>query len=226
MKRPQGLGRKTRSDMGKPLSWKWKLTIGMVVFLIAGMGFVFTPSGQAYLINAIDENLETMPESERRDSELADRYLLLCWWRANVMLDSKEAIKMYKAFLGIEKDEKGRDVFETGKLVSKYVSPDGKTGWGPIHPRAPEAFYAYLELLQTDKSSQVHITECYKYYQLLYNWMLQRSPDRKVHPAFNQYWPKIKNMIAVKAMTRPPGVDMNAPLAPKWTETEENKKAP
>jgi hypothetical protein len=204
--------------MGKPLSWKWKLTIGIIAALVLGMVTVMTPAGQDYLISGIDEALSTMPESEKRESELADRYLLLCWWRANVMLDSKTAMTMYKDFLGINKDEKGRDVFLNGKLISKYVSPDGKTGWGPMHPRAAEAFYAYLECYQSGTSSQLHAMECYKYYQLLYNWMERFSPDHKVHPNFNQFWPKIRNWIAIKPGTRPSDIEMHAPRAPKWVD--------
>jgi len=204
--------------MGKPLSWKWKLTIGLVAFLVIGMASVLTPAGQSYLIGQIDEALQTVPESEKRTSELADRYLFLAWWRANVMLDSREAMKMYKDFLGIERNEKGLSVFETGKLNSKYVSPDGKTGWGPMHPRGPEAYYAYLELYQGGTSAQMHVMDCYKYYQLFYNWMIRYSPNHKVHPNFNQFWPKIKNMIAVKPSGRPADVDMSAPLAPPWVD--------
>lgn len=208
--------------MAKPLSWKWKLTIAFVVLSIVGMGFVLTPYGQDVMVSKIDEEFQLLPESERRTSELADRYMFLAWWRANIMMDSDSAVKMYKDFLGLNADPKTKaNVFLNGKLVSKYVSPDGKTGWGPMHPRGPEAFYNYLELLQSSKSSQIHVIECFKYYQLFYIWMRQHAPDHKVHPKFNKYWPQIRNMIAVRPRQPPPGVEMSAPGAPAWDPKSE-----
>lgn len=195
------------------LSWKGKLVVLFIVGVMGLIAFVFSPSGQKWMIGSIDRNFQETPENERRDSPLADRYMQLAWWRANILLDSKTAMEMYKEFCGIQEDPKTKmRVFESGRLVSKYCSPDGKTGWGPLHPRAPEAYCAYLECLEPVTSSQIHVMECYNYYRLFYNWPLQHG--QKIHPYFNAYWPKIQLMIHKGHVPCPPDINLSAPGAP------------
>jgi hypothetical protein len=102
----------------------------------------------------------------------------------------------------------------TWKFKGSLVSEDGKTGWGPMHPRAPEAYYRYLDLFEVEHSSQFTHAECCNYYRLFYTWVLRNASDHRPHPRFNVYWPKIKNLMSRRPLPWPPDVEPQAPLAP------------
>jgi hypothetical protein len=207
--------------MGKPLSWRWKLTIGTIIFLMVSMAMIFSPFGQNWLLGRIDSSYNELPASERRTSELADSYLSLAWFRSSICLDSKAGMDMYKQFCGMSPNKDGGTVFINGKLGGKYCDEEGKTGWGPCHPRAPEAYFSYLELLETEVSSQVFVEACCNYSMLFGYWMQNIGPERKIHPMFNKYWPKIKNKIVPLMRYMPSGFDINATGAPPYEEPKE-----
>jgi hypothetical protein len=205
---------------GKPLSWKWKLTIAFVGFSLFAFGFILTPWGHEWMYKRIIDRVEATPVEERRESAYADSYLTLAWWRGSICQDSTKAMEMYREFCGLPKDPKDDSVFKTWKLVGPLTSPDGKTGWGPNHPRAPEAYFGFLETYDTYNSSQMVQQKCWDYYRLFYTWMLNNSPEKKVHPSFNKYWPKIKIMAEKSNLPPPPDINKSAPFAPPWKEEE------
>lgn len=199
------------------MSWKAKLLIAFVVLVFIGIFYFFSESGAHTFKDKITEAYQEMPADERRTSEWANYFMKLAWWRG-ILGDETMARQMYLEFLGITKDAKGQTVFETGKLDGKYVSPDGKTGWGPLHPRAAEAFYEYLVSYEIVNSSQFTSEECKKYYKLLYTWHMRYSPEKKPHPEFNRYWQKITFLYAKARQPWPQDIDPKAPLAPKIQE--------
>ena len=206
--------------MGKTLSWKWKIAIFALIFLLFMIAFLFSSSGQDWMERKIIERYQETPIEERRDSSWADRYLKLAWWRSMILQDSESAIKMYNKFCGLPEKAQDDSVFQTWKLKSPLCSEDGKTGWGPMHPRAPEAYFTCIELCEPLQSSQFTNRQCANYYQLFYAWMLHKSPDHKVHPYFNKYWPKIKDMILKHPNIPIPNIDLRAPLAPPAPKEE------
>ena len=206
--------------MGKPASWKWKLGIASIILVFFAIGYIFTDTGHQWLKAKIIEYNDELPESERFTSPWADRYLTLAWWRGNVCGDEKEAITMYKDFCGISQDKDKNTVFQTGKL-SGLCSEDGKKGWGPLHPSAPDAYWAYIQLFEVTNSSQYTNLECYKYYQLFYDWTITNSPDHKPHPKFNKYWTKMRDRIAKNSTPPPVPIDFNVPLAPPWKDEDQ-----
>jgi hypothetical protein len=211
--RPRPGELESKDMAGKPLSWKWKLTIAFVVLSLFGIIFVLTPWGHNWMYNRIITQVTALPEAEKRESAYADSYLTLAWWRGSICQDSKGAMEMCREFCGLAKEKKNETFFKTYKFTGPLVSPDGKTGWGPMHPRAPEAFYHYLEFYEIANSAQFTQEECWNYYRLFYNWMLN-SPDHKVHPNFNKYWPKIKIMSEKCHLPAPADINKAAPHAP------------
>ncbi len=186
--------------MGKPMSWKWKLAIGVVAFLLFGTGFIFTESGHQWMRDRIMNAYNELPDAEKRDSPLADKFLTLAYFRSNVTLDPKTGMEMYKEFCGFRcKPDRGTEygmkVVQTGKLDG-ICSPDGKTGWGPMHMRAPEAFFNYIQLYDPTHSNQFTKAEIENYYRLFFLWPRIWGPDHKPHPLFMKYWPKLKEMGA------------------------------
>jgi hypothetical protein len=198
---------------GKPMSWKWKLLIAFVVISLFSFGFFLSPPGHRWLEKRIVDRYQALPEAERRESAFADSYLTLAWWRGSICQDSKSAMEMYREFCGLPKDAKDDSVFKTFKLVGPLVSPDGKTGWGPLHPRAPEAYYNFILFYDVLNSSQFTQERCWEYYRLFYIWHITYSPDRKPHPNFNKYWPKIKDLGEKSPRGWPPDINKAAPLA-------------
>lgn len=205
--------------MGKPMSWKWKLTILFVVGIFAGIIFMFSQSGYLYLRGRIVQVYDETPEADRRESPAADQFMNLAWWRSTLM-DAPTAMEMYKEFCGYSAGME--PITKTNKLKG-LCSPNGKTGWGPLHPRAPEAYYEYLELMNNASSeSGQHIREeCFNYYRLFYTWMIQQGPSHKAHPNFNCYWGKIRKIMDRTGRVEVPAdIQMNAPQAPKCEEPD------
>jgi len=136
--------------MAKPMSWKWKLGIGVVCGGLFLTGFIFTPSGYTWMRGRIMDAYNELPVGERRASPLAQDFLSLAKFRGSVCLDTDTAMLMYKEFCGynykgLNGDEYMRRALATNKLEG-ICSPDGKTGWGPAHPDAPDAFFEYLDM--------------------------------------------------------------------------------
>jgi hypothetical protein len=207
--------------MGKPLSWKWKITIGLVLFVLFGTGFIFTPAGHSWMKSRVMDAYNEMPEGERRNSNLGDRYLWVADFRGTICLDSETAIEMYKEFCGYKFPRAGNGeeymmrALQTGKLDG-LCSPDGKTGFGPLHPRAPEAFYEYILLYNPTHSSQFTKAEISNYYRLFFTWCRQRGPEHKVHPMFMKYWPKLRDLGERSNHPWPPDVNPTAAGAPVY----------
>lgn len=204
------------------LTWQWKVTIGVVISLLFLTGWLFSPQGHIWMKNKILESYELLPNSEQRDSSLAGRYLALAWWAGSIRGDVKEALSMYENFCGLGKDKNGNDFTTTGKLVG-LCSPDGKTGWGPLHPRAPEAHWAIIQLMDTETSASeqfVH-NECFRYYRLFYTWVSNYGPTRnKAHPRFRVYWNQILLRLANRRVVWPVDLDRGIPLAPPLPKEE------
>ena len=207
--------------MGKPLSWKWKLTIAFIALFLGLLAFIFSGSGQEWMAGKIVESVQSLPESERRDSPWADRWMLLAWWRANILMDSQGAMDMYREFCGLPKNPLDESVFKyPGKLCGPLCSEDGKTGWGPFHKRAPEAYAAFLEIFDEDHSSMATREQALNYYRLFYTWEVRHASDHKPHPYFNKYWPKMKDYVAKVSL--PWGdIDPRAPMAPPAPKDDE-----
>ena len=196
------------------LSWKWKLIVLFIGAMLALMVVLMSDGGQQWMCDKVIEKYKETPEAERRDSPWADRYLQLAYFRGYVCGDSKNAMEMYKSFLGIQPDAKGKTVFDNRKL-NGLCSEDGKTGWGPAHPRAPEAYYNYMELYEVLNSAQYTGLKCWQYYALLYDWMKKYGPDKKPNPMFKAYWDKIQ-ILGRKSLFPPPaGMDFSAHDAPE-----------
>jgi hypothetical protein len=199
---------------GRKGSWKWKLCLAIVAALIGLMVLAFSSFGQNWARDQVLDGYNQTPEAERRDSAWADRWLALAWWRSTILLDSEGGMEMYREFCGLPKDRRApNNVFRDWKLESPLCSPDGDKGWGPEHPRAPEAFYNYLVLYDTLESSQFTHAECENYFRLFYTWMLYKT--RKVHPNFSKYWPKIVILATRRSYPWANDIDPRAPLAPQ-----------
>jgi hypothetical protein len=203
--------------MAKPLSWKWKLLIAFIVLFLISFAFVLTPWGHNAMYNHMLGNFEAAAPAERREMNTANNFLYLAWWRGTICMDDKAAMQMYREFCGLPKEVIDNSVFENnpkGKLKSPFVSEDGKTGWGPLHPRAPEAYYHYLIYHEIHFSSGRSIDQYYNYYRLFYDWSRAHSPDKKPHPKFNKYWGKIRELIAkIPGHTPPLDINPQAPAA-------------
>src|SRR5438046_764928 len=131
--------------MKLPKNWKYKL-LALITLTIGGVIlWSFTAGGFAYWKSTIVTGYNETPPEQRRDSGWAEWWLRLAYFRGAICGYDEDAIKMYKEFLGMMPDEKKQDVFTTSKLKG-MCSEDGKTGFGPLHPLAPDAFFDYLEL--------------------------------------------------------------------------------
>ena len=207
------------------LTWKWKLAIAVIALVLFLMGWLLSKSGNDWLKDKIVERMEALPTSEQRDSAWADCYLKLAWWSCNIRRDADDAMEMYKRFCGVGKDDKGHDPFDQAGGIAKLIgicSPDGKTGWGPMHPRAPEAYWDYMEIYDTMTSASEQFVQqaAFKYYRLFYTWMISHTPEHRPHPRFNVYWGKIRERLARRAVYWPPDIDVQAPLAPPAPKEE------
>ena len=184
----------------KPMSWKWRLTIVLVILLLVGIGFVLTEWGHGAMENAIQARYDSTPAVERRTMDSADSYLALAWWVGNICQRTKRSTEMYKKFLGIEDDSIWQKL-DSGKRPWKgYFDPSDNSGWGIMHPRAPETFYEYIHQYESlGHSGQFIKDEAAKYHLLFHKLYPQIAKSKgKPHPRFYIYWEKIKDRFIMK----------------------------
>ncbi|HYG75693.1 MAG TPA: hypothetical protein VEK08_11870 [Planctomycetota bacterium] len=202
--------------MAKPMSWKWKLAIAALCGILFLSGFIFTPSGHKWMKDRIVNAYNELPESERRNSELADSWINLAHFRGRVCLDTETAMQMYKEFMGYDygKAQNGEEYARQilSNKLKGMCSPDGKTGWGPAHPKAPDVFMEYIDMYQPTHSSQFIKKECASYFRLFYTWHINYSGTRKPHPLFNKYWPKLREIGARSSLEWPPDIILMPPV--------------
>ncbi|MEI6233944.1 MAG: hypothetical protein WCT04_12880 [Planctomycetota bacterium] len=216
--------------MGKPLSWQWKLVLGSVVLSLLFLGYVFTEDCHDSVVRRIHQEYMAMPESERRESAWADRFLFWAGFKGSVCGDWKIAAGMLKEFCGLPKDYKVRAYdyvmspnFKKDNGKKAFVgktSQDGMAGWGPMHPDAPEAFYDYLCFIEPNEVGATTGNESKVYFILFYDWHIKHSPDHMPHPKFNKFWDKIRQKIlnGRTGVGEIPTWDFNAKKALPWKE--------
>jgi len=187
--------------MARYMNWKQKLTVFFVVSFLALLAYVFTSGCHETVIRLIQQEYMALPESERRDSAWADRFLYWAAFKGNVCGEWKVAASMYREFCGMPKDYRIRcydfavsPAFKgnNGNSLQGKCSPDGRTGWGPLHPDAPDAFYDYICLIEPNEVGATTGREATVYYMLFYDWHMQHTMDHVPHPKFNKYWDKIR----------------------------------
>jgi hypothetical protein len=191
----------------KPLSWQWRVTIGVVVAFIAGLAVLLSPWGNEWMRGKMEEKYAEMPAEEQRDSPWADRYMTLAWWNANIRFDDATAMDLYRTFIGLRKEKVGDNKFTLGFYeFDGLCSKDGKTGWGPMHPRAPEAYWGLIEVLnsRTTTSGEFIQKEAIAFNRLFYSWMKMHAPDHKPHKNFAKYWAKIMEVFNNPQIRRGP----------------------
>lgn len=196
------------------MSIRMKLVIVFVALSIFLMAAAMTPWGHDFAKNWIKEAYENMPPEERRTSSYANHWLTLTWWCGAIRGDEKEAMSMYEEFLGIQRDPKTQSDFITTLKLRGLCSEDGTTGWGPFHPRAPEAYDQYLQYIEILRSEQVHNQEMFRCYRLFYQWC-PRFGERRHNPCFQKYWIRIRDRGAFRRVFWPDDIDKNIPAAPK-----------
>lgn len=204
----------------RKVSWKVKLLLAFVAGSLFMVGFLFSSWGQDMMRHKIEQYYNETPEAERRDSPWGQRYVDLAYVRGFILGDNEVAMDMYKNFLGMNLDDKGRDVFVTSKL-NGLCSVDGKTGWGPAHPAAADAYYNYMELLDTttNTSGQVIGEKAWQYYTLLYTYVVQHNlNDHKASPRFKAHWQAIQLLAQKSHFPRPGNIELPAPKAPDLGE--------
>jgi hypothetical protein len=178
---------------GKPLSWKWKLTIGFVALFIFLLIVMFTPWGCQAMRAALDSSFESCPPEERREHWTADWWMRLAFWEGYICGRREVAEGMYLEFIGIAPTGKTsfQDTYtlqgQTPWAGGKYDSRN-KTGWGVLHPRAPEAYYNYLYLESPFTSSQ-QIHKLATFYPTLF-WTIycQEARSTTPHQRLYVYW--------------------------------------
>lgn len=194
------------------MSWKWKLVLCFILGFLIMMVLALTPFGHKLAKNHIRSAFENMPAEERRTSAYADWWLRLAWWAGAIRSDPNEAADMYLEFVGAKKDSKGRDFTVTLKLTG-LCSEDGKTGWGPFHPRAVEAYHDYLDFMEPEKTTQFYNGEMFRMYRLFYQWSALYG-EKKIHPCFKVHWKKILDRATMRRVKWPEDIDRAAPRAP------------
>lgn len=194
------------------LSWKWKITIAIVVLLLVLIGVVFTPVGHNIMRNGIQKTYDETPAKERATSEAADTWLALAFYVGWVCQQSEDSMTMYKQFLGVADNQEGDFWTRSNDWQEKWdgffqgSDRDGYTGWGPLHPRAPEAFYNYMQLYGPTVSDQFEGRMARHYYDLFYTKYGRMTRTWKPHPKFYVYWDKIKIMCMKWKGDPPPDV--------------------
>jgi len=190
------------------------------VLLIAADLFLVSSPGLNWRKNRILRAYDELPERERRGSELANDFLALGssrefrpepenpWFakfgerRARIPDEPSETdrreTEMYKAFCGYAFDGAIGEQYmlkalQTG-TVDGLCSPDGASGWGPLHPRAPESYYRYIQIFARTHSTQMTRIEISNYFRLFFTWCLKCGPNHAVHPNFMKYWPRLRDM--------------------------------
>lgn len=216
--------------MGKPLSWKWKLTLLGLASSMALMVYLFTDGCHEWVLGKINREYTSMPEADRRDSAWAGRFL---WWAAfkgSILGDHKAGASMYKEFCGLPKDYNARtwDYVSSPKFRNHdthfsfigKTSPNGLSGWGPTHPDAPDAFYDYLCMIEPHEAGATTGREAKVYYLLFYDWHMKYSGTKQPHPKFKKYWDKVRQKILDShvGFDGIPAFDAEAKKAPAWKE--------
>lgn len=221
------------------LTWKWKIAIALVVLAIFLVGWTLSETGHFWMKRKIVERMRALPEAQQRESWWAGRYLDLASWAANVRGDTKQAMGMYQQFCGIATGPEAQEAVnvyqqycrggrpkeikppfdQRGMVTGKFsglCSVDGSIGCGPLHPRAPEAYWKYLEIYDTQVlSKQPFFQEVYKFYRLFYEWYISHSPQKKPHPMFSVYWAKIRYRLKHEPVDwAGNNIDPTVPLAP------------
>jgi len=182
-------------------SWKWKVAVGFIALVVFTLGFIFTEYGRTTMMGWMTDAYNETPENERVTQKAADYWLTLCWFEGFIKTNNKQAAEMYMEFLAIKPDVKtGKNIFQlkgdsgSWKWNGKF---DGKTktGWGPLHERAPEAYYDFMKVWERDNSLTYIGDYAMGYYHLFFKVYPQYSKTGKPHPKAYKYWGKIKIMI-------------------------------
>jgi hypothetical protein len=198
---------------GKGLSWKWKLTIAFVALSIFLLILAFTPWGCQVMRNGLERAYENCPAEERREHWSANWWMRLAFWEGFICGRRQVSQRMYLEFIGIA--PKGDTFFQDTYLQQgqkkwdgKFYDPKTKTGWGVLHPRAPEAYWNYLCLEESFTSGQ-QIHKLASFYPTLF-WTIygQETRGNSPHPKLYVYWGKtrIPRMLQLKfgGWTQPP----------------------
>jgi len=204
---------------GKGLSWKWKLTIAFVAFLIFLLVLAFTPWGCQAMRNGLDRAYENCPAEERREHWSANWWMRLAFWEGYICGRRQVAQQMYLEFIGIAPtgNTPFQDAYTQQGLKNwkgKY-NPKTRTGWGVLHPRAPEAYWNYL-CLEESYTSEMQLHKLASLYPTLF-WTIyaQEARSNTPHPKCYVYWgeTRIPRMLKpkyggwTKLPTRPPSCD-------------------
>ena len=213
------------------LTWKWKLTLAIVALLFFLLYWVLSDTGHNWMKKQIIARMEALPAAEQRDSAWAGPYLWLAWWAGVIRGETKEASDMYMEFCGFGKSREGKVPFDqygypTGKFCG-LCRLDGSTGWGPLHPRAPEAYFAYLDMVDPRNSNntrQFFYQDIFKYYRVFYDWWISHTPNHLPHPQFNIYWAKIMYRLGDEPVWWPQDIDRKASRAPPVPKEDLPKK--
>jgi hypothetical protein len=200
------------------MTWKFKILIVFVVGSIVLMAAALTPWGHDAAESWMRSSFESMPEDQRRTSIYADGWLALAWWTGNICQDTKRASRLYLEFCGAAKDEKGRDFMQNKLELIGMCSKDGMTGWGPYHPRAVEAYFNYLVISETEKSSTFYNEDLFRFYYLFYTWCSIRG-EKRVPECFEKYFNKVLQQNVFKRIEWPADIDRKIPKAPKSPES-------
>jgi hypothetical protein len=198
----------------RKLSWKWKILIAFIVLSIFLMGFIVSDWGQDWMREKITTAYNNTPDAEKRDSPWADYYLKLAWFCGNIRGDEMQAMEMYREFLGIKDNPTTKKNFFESKKLYGLCSEDGTIGWGPLHEKAPDAYYSYLELYEVRNSSQFTQARCLEYYYLLYDFVKRVSENKKPHPRFKKYWDRVLIFARKYNQPLPSDIKQSAPEAP------------
>jgi hypothetical protein len=90
-----------------------------------------------------------------------------------------------------------------------------KTGWGVLHPRAPEAYAEYVELMDSFRSGQAVDIEARRYVELFDKVYKNLTGERTPHRRFFEYWPRVEKMLNVRKFGPPPRLPDEPP---EWRE--------
>src|SRR5262249_13822289 len=152
------------------------------------LGYMFTDGCHEWVLGRIQQEFTSMPESERRDSAWAGRFLMWAEFKGYVCGDYKAGASMYKEFCGLPKDYNTRawdyvasqkfQKNETHNSLLEKLSPNGLPGGGPTHPDAPDAFYEYLNLIEPHEAGATTGREAKVYWLIFYEWHRQHTPSK------------------------------------------------
>ena len=159
--------------MGKRLKRTLKIAVALLLLLSCAGGFLVSSWGHNWRKDRILRAYNKLPEEERRESALANDFLALAGFRERIGRNPDDAMAMYKEFCGFEfsgpsSDEFIQKLFMSDGKLKGLCSEDGATGWGPLHPRAPEAYYKYMVIYFRTHSGREFYREAANYYRLFF----------------------------------------------------------